>query len=39
VKRGENGYQVVMDGQLLADGMIPLQDDGVNHQVEVWLAE
>lgn len=39
VKRGENGYQVMMDGQPLADGMIPLQDDGVNHQVEVWLAE
>jgi cellobiose phosphorylase len=39
VKRGENGYQVMMDGQRLADGMIPLQDDGVNHQVEVWLAE
>ena len=39
VKRGESGYQVVMDGQPLPDAMIPLRDDGVNHQVEVWLAE
>jgi len=39
VKRGEGTYQVVMDGQPLPNAMIPLNDDGVNHTVEVWLAD
>lgn len=38
IQRGESDYHLVIDGQRLIGDMIPLKDDGVNHVVEVWLA-
>ena len=37
VKRAENGPQVLLDGEPLADALIPVEDDGEAHQVEVWV--
>ncbi|WP_408014898.1 GH36-type glycosyl hydrolase domain-containing protein [Rouxiella aceris] len=38
IKRGQGEYQVKLDGQTLTDAMIPLADDGQEHQVEVITA-
>lgn len=37
VKRAENGRCVVMDGVHRADLLIPIHDDGAQHQVDVWV--
>ncbi|WP_411157046.1 GH36-type glycosyl hydrolase domain-containing protein [Rouxiella silvae] len=37
VKRAEGIARVMLDGQPLADAMIPINDDGVQHVVEVWI--
>lgn len=35
VSRGDAEYRVTLDGVLLPDDKIPLQDDGQNHTVEI----
>jgi len=35
ILRGEGEYRVTLNGILLPDDRIPLQDDGKNHTVEI----
>lgn len=37
VRRSEEQYRVVLDGNVLADDRIPIGDDGMDHRVEVFV--
>ncbi len=39
VQPGDGQYQVIMDNNLLVGDMIHIKDDGIDHQIEVFLGQ
>ncbi|HKM97009.1 MAG TPA: cyclic beta 1-2 glucan synthetase, partial [Buttiauxella sp.] len=39
VQRSEGEYRVMLDGTPLSGDAIPLVDDGLSHDVEIWLGQ